>query len=63
MGFGPRHYLVGCLLPGILRDMACPLAATSAEKLDEAIRIALYITDLTLARMGKSIVHDFEENP
>jgi hypothetical protein len=62
MGFGPRTYLVGQLLPLMLRDMAAPVTATTAEKLDEAIRLSLYIADLTLARMGKQIVHDWEEN-
>ncbi len=61
MGFGPRTYLVGQLLPAILRDMATPMTATTAEKLDEAIRITLYIADLTLARMGREIKHDWED--
>jgi hypothetical protein len=61
MGFGPRTYLVGQILPAILRDMATPTTETSAEKLDEAIRVTLYIVDLTLARMGKEIVHDWEK--
>ena len=60
-GFGPRTYLVGCLLPsllaGIQRSNADP---TTAEQLDEAIRLALYIADLTIARMGREIHHDFE---
>jgi hypothetical protein len=43
--------------------MACPASLTTSEKLDEAIRVTLYIADLTLARMGKQIVHDFEEPP
>ena len=58
---GPRTYLVGCILPGILRDMATPTSATTAEKLDEAIRVTLYITDLMIARMGIQIKHDWEE--
>ena len=62
-GFGPRVYLVGCILPGLLRDMACPVTATTEEKLDEAIRVALYITDLTIARMGNPIAHDFDKDP
>ena len=61
MGFGARTYLVGQLLPVILRDMATPTTATTAEKLNEAIRLTLYITDLTIARMGKEIKHDWEE--
>lgn len=62
MGFGPRIYLVGCILPGILRDMETPATANTAEKLDEAIRVTLYVVDLTLARMGTKIVHDFESD-
>lgn len=60
-GFGSRTYLVGCILPGILKDMVSPSGLGAPEKLDEAIRITLYIADLTLARMGKQITHDFEE--
>lgn len=58
---GPRMYLVGQLLPVILRDMATPTSATTAEKLDEVIRVTLYITDLMIARMGVQIKHDWEE--
>lgn len=60
-GFGPRTYLVGQILPLVMRDMACPVSATTADKLDEAIRVTLYIVDLTIGRMGKEIVHDFEK--
>ncbi len=60
-GFGPRTYLVGCILPGLLKDMAFPQTLATAEKLDEAIRVTLYIADLTLARMGKQLVHDWEK--
>ncbi len=52
-GIGTRTYLVGCVLPVLMRDMPTPTSATTAEKLDEVIRLALYITDLTIARMER----------
>lgn len=62
MGLGARTYLVGQLLPLILRDVPTPITGTTAEKLDEVIRITLYITDLMIARMGQQVKHDWEEN-
>lgn len=59
---GPRTYLVGQLLPLMLRDMPTPITGTTEEKLDEVIRITLYITDLMIARMGQQVKHDWEEN-
>lgn len=63
-GFGARTYLVGQLLPVMLAHHpgGAITSQSTAEALDEAIRVTLYITDLTLARMGKQVVHDFEEN-
>lgn len=57
----PRAYLIGRILPLLLPDIGT--INLKAEDLDEAIRIAMYIADLTLARMGKQIVHDFEAQP
>lgn len=59
--FGPRTYLVGQVLPVVLRDMPTPVGYTQSEKLDEVIRITLYIVDLMIARMGQQIKHDWEE--
>lgn len=61
MAFGARTYLVGQVLPMLLKDMVFPQTIDTAAKLDEAIRIALYITDLTISRMGVQIIHDFED--
>ena len=58
--------LESLVLGAIIRDGAPPGIGTinsRAEDLDEAIRVAMYITDLTLARMGGQIVHDFEDQP
>ena len=60
-GFGPRTYLIGQILPLLLPGIGT--INSRAEDLDEAIRVAMYITDLTLARMGGQIVHDFEDQP
>ncbi len=62
-GFGPRTYLVGQLLPVMLANHPGGVVngQSTAEALDEAIRMTLYIADLTIARMGKQVVHDFEE--
>lgn len=63
-GFGPRTYLVGQLLPVMLSNHpgGAITAQSTAEALDEVIRMTLYIADLTIGRMGKQIVHDFEVN-
>jgi hypothetical protein len=65
MGFGPRTYLVGQLLPVMIKNHPGGeiTAQSTAEALDEAIRLTLYIADLTLARMGKEIKHDWQEEP
>lgn len=60
-GFGPRTYLVGQILPLMLTRHPGGGDST-AESLDEVIRITLYIVDLTMARMGRKITHDFEES-
>jgi len=62
-GFGPRTYLVGQLLPVMIANHpgGAITSQSTAEALDEAIRMTLYIADLTIGRMGKQIVHDFEE--
>lgn len=61
-GFGPRTYLVGRLLPVMIANHpgGAITSQSTAESLDEAIRLTLYIADLTLSRMGTQIVHDFE---
>lgn len=52
-GFGPRTYLVGQILPLLLKDIRqFENSPTAAEQLDEAIRLAMYIADLTIGRMG-----------
>lgn len=62
-GFGTRTYLVGCILPTLLAKHpgGAISGQSTAESLDEVIRLTLYIADLTLARMGMQIKHDFEE--
>lgn len=62
-GFGPRTYLVGQLLPMMLANHpgGAITSQSTAEALDEVIRMTLYITDLTISRMGWQIKHDFEE--
>lgn len=63
MGFGPRTYLVGQLLPVMIKNHPGGeiTSQSTAEALDEVIRLTLYIADLTLARMGQEIVHDWEQ--
>lgn len=63
MGFGARTYLVGQLLPLMLANHpgGAVTAQSTAEALNEAIRMTLYIADLTLARMGNQIEHDWEK--
>lgn len=58
---GPRTYLVGCILPTILKDAPMPEDVSVIEKLNEAVRLALYVTDLTITKMSEPIVHDFEQ--
>ena len=62
-GFGARTYLVGQLLPVMLANHpgGAITSQSTPDALDDAIRITLYIADLTIARMGSQIVHDFEE--
>ena len=63
-GFGQRTYLVGQLLPTMIANHPGGgiTAQSTAEALDEAIRMTLYIADLTISRMGLQITHDFEVN-
>ncbi len=61
--FGPRTYLVGQILPVMLTQLICPPTNSTADNLSEAVRISLYIADLTIMRMGMPIVHDFEVKP
>ena len=51
-GFGPRTYLIGQILPLLLPGIGT--INLKAEDLDEAIRIAMYIADLTLAPHGQT---------
>lgn len=52
--FGPRTYLIGKLLPVMLANHpgGYITSQSTAESLDEAVRMTLYIVDLTIARMG-----------
>lgn len=55
MSIGPRTYLIGQLLPLMLEQAPATGSTVKeviAEQLDEAIRITIYIADLTLARMA-----------
>lgn len=62
--FGPRTYLVGKVLPLCLAGIGDPrIADNKAAQLDEAIRLTLYIVDLTISRMGRSDGGDWNPQP
>lgn len=60
---GPRTYLVGQLLPTMLANHpgGAITSQSTADALNEVIRMTLFIADLTLARMGQEIKHDWED--
>lgn len=54
---GPRHYLVGQALPFALNWFG---DKGGRDRLEQSVRLAIYIADLTQKRMGEQVTHDFE---